>query len=133
MQEKNRSNGTSIEIVCCLIFLKNTLKFSCEKWQGWRESCGFVRAAACGLVFCNVSLMIRLCQSKIACVLKLEHLIAPAGPSRVKTSGKQLQALGFSCNVGFQHLCRRKDEEERSQLVEMSLSLFSSRYFTKVK
>lgn len=64
---------------------------------------GFVR-----WVFSDVSFVTRWRRSKIAGVLKFEHFIAPAGPSRVETSSKQLQTRGFGSDVGLQNLYRDK-------------------------
>lgn len=75
--------------------------------------CGFVWAVIRGLVFRDVCSVICRRHGEIACVLKFEHFVAPAGPSRLKTSGKQLQALGFGSDVGLQHLYRKKDMRMR--------------------
>lgn len=47
-------------------------------------------------------------------MLKFEHFIAPAGPSRLKTSGKQLQALAVRWYVGLQHLYRKKERRKKN-------------------
>lgn len=54
------------------------------------------------------SAIIRLCHSKVAGVLKFEHFVAPAGPSRLKTPGEQLQTPGFSSDVWLQHVWRTR-------------------------
>lgn len=77
------------------------------------SSCGSVCAVVCGLLFRDVCSVICRRQSEIARVLKFEHFVAPAGPSRLETSGKQLQALGFSSDEGLQHLYRKKDMKKR--------------------
>lgn len=113
MHEKHRSKRGGIQTVCHLNFIKNTLKYWCDTcWRlsdsgrtmtGARGFFGFVRSVLSG-----VSFVTRWRQSKIAGVLKFEHLIAPAGPSRVETSSKQLQTLGFGSDVGLQNLYQNK-------------------------
>lgn len=73
---------------------------------GGRTVTGFSRFVR--LVFSDVSFVTRLRQGKVAGVLKFEHFVAPAGPSRVETSSKQLQTLGCGSDVGLQNLYRNK-------------------------
>lgn len=54
----------------------------------------------------TASAIIGLCHSKVASVLKFEHLVAPAGPSGLETPGEQLQTPGVSSDQGPQHVWR---------------------------
>lgn len=84
------------------------------RWATHWCHCGFVCAVVCALVFRDVCSIFCRRQSEIARVLKFEHFVAPAGPSRLKTSGKQLQAVGFCSDEGLQHLYREKEMRRRN-------------------
>lgn len=60
-----------------------------------------------------MSALIRLRHSKVASVLKLEHFVAPAGPSGLKTPGEELQTPGFRSDVGLQHVWRTRKRRRR--------------------
>ena len=82
------------------------------RWTEHLCGCRFVSAVLCGLPF--RALIACRCQSEVANVLKLQHLIAPAGPSWLKTSGKQLQTPGFSSNIRPQYLCEKEAWRKRN-------------------
>lgn len=66
----------------------------------------FLRVIVC-TVFWGYTVFLIACvrHGEIACVLKFKDLVAPAGPSRLEVSGKQLQAFGLSTDVGPQDVC----------------------------
>lgn len=58
-------------------------------------------------------------------MLEFENLIAPASPSRLQVTGKQLQAFHIWLDIFFQNLCaqHRKHKEEDSD-EEQQKSIF---------
>lgn len=77
----------------------------------------------------DVSLIAGLRHGEVACVLKFEDLVAPAGPSGLEVSGEKLQALGFSADVGPQHVCVDEEGKERGSVAGFSLiHLYPSNY-----
>ncbi len=79
----------------------------------WAGVTGFV----CCLLFRSISFILHRCHSKIAHMLKFKHFVAPAGPSRLKTSSKKLQTLGLISDVGLQHLYRNKEMRKRERII----------------
>ena len=90
----------------------------------WRLLYGVFCGSLCMLLYGFFSRL----NVEVIDVLKLEHLVTPAGPARQQAAGKQLQAASVRSNKRLQHLCWGRErptrgEERTAQSVKRQIQL----------